>query len=242
MTMNIKNALLSCLCSALLGAAPAAAAGYDGFNAIGPDGLKPFARDLGGLLGSGANQTARPLGFSGFDIGVRAAAQFTPSHGNNALKKDNMFGAGFIQAEIGMPYRIDGFVRGGAHEGLAVAGGGLRYGLWNVSDEKYHINAMLNLMGNMASHRYFYAVHFNTSLVCSMNVPVLSPYIGAGFDFTRLEAQIVADPSLSGKRVSVSEPRFTAGLRARLKLGYIAGGFTYTHDRPLVNASAGFRF
>ncbi|MCM2267596.1 MAG: hypothetical protein NDI60_07470 [Elusimicrobiales bacterium] len=235
--------LLLLLCAIISGGFSAAsAAEYDGFSAVTAAALKPFARDLGGLLGSGSNQTARPLGFSGFDVGVRAAAQLKPSHGNNVLKKNSLFGLGLVQAEIGMPYRVDGFVRGGAYEGLAVAGGGLRYGLWNVSDEKYHINAMLTAMGNMAAHRYFYAVHFNTSLVCSLNVPVVSPYIGAGMDFTRLEAQAIGDPALSGKRVSVAEPRFTAGLRAKLNLGYIAAGFTYTHDRALVNASAGFRF
>lgn len=229
-------------CATLLGLSAAGAAEYDGFGAVTASSLKPFARDIGGLLGSGSNQTARPLGFSGFDIGVRGVAQFNPAHGNTVIRKNNIFGLGFVQAEIGMPYRVDGFVRGGAYEGLAVAGGGLRYGLWNVSDEKYRVNAMLVAMGNMAAHRYFYAVHFNSSLVCSLNVPAVSPYIGAGFDFTRLEAQAISDPALSGKRVSVSEPRFTAGLRAKLNLGYIAGGITYTHGRSLVNASAGFRF
>ncbi|MBI5743602.1 MAG: hypothetical protein HY952_03550 [Elusimicrobia bacterium] len=242
MTKSFKP--LSVVFVLLLSACPgtAGAAGFDAFRTVMAPGLKPFARDLGGLLGSGSNQTARPLGFSGFDVGVRAAAQFNPSHGDTVLKKDNTFGLGFIQAEIGMPYRVDGFVRGGAYEGMAVAGGGLRYGLWNVSDEKYHINAMLVAMGNMAAHRYFYAVHFNGGLVCSLNVPVVSPYIGAAYDLTRLEAQATGDPALSGKKVSVAEPRFTAGLRAKLKLGYLAAGFTYTHDRPLVNASAGFRF
>jgi hypothetical protein len=222
-----------------LGPAASFAGDFDGFrNAAAPD-MKPFARDLGGLLGSGVNQTARPLGFSGFDFGVRAVAQFNPSHGDTVLKKDNTFGLGMVQAEIGMPYRIDGFVRGGSYEGVAVAGGGLRYGLWNVSDEKYKVNAMVIGMANMATNAYFYAVHFNTTLLCSLNMPVVSPFLGAGYDFTRLTAQ---SPTLSDKRVSVSEPRFTAGLRMKIDLGYIAAGATYTHDRWLTNASAGFRF
>lgn len=220
----------------------AAAADYNDFRGLAPGSLKPFARDLGGLLGSGSNQTARPLGFAGFDIGVRGAAQFRPSSGNNVLKKNNLFGLGLVQAEIGMPYRIDGFVRGGTFEGISVAGGGLRYGLWNLSDEKYKINAMLVGMANMATHRYFYAVHFNTGFVVSINVPVVSPYLAAAYDFTRLEAQTVDDPALAGRKVSVSAARFTAGMRAKIKLGYLAAGVTYTHDRSLVNASAGFRF
>lgn len=228
--------------ASLLGLSCAAAADYNNFYGLTPGSLKPFARDLGSLLGSGSNQTARPLGFAGFDIGVRGVAQFDPSSGNTVLRKNNLFGMGFVQAEIGMPYRIDGFVRGGAFEGVSVAGGGLRYGLWNVSDEKYKINAMLVGMANMATHRYFYAIHFNTALVCSINMPVIAPYLGAGYDFTKLEAQNVSDGTLVGKQVRVAEPRFTAGLRAKMKLGYLAAGITYTHDRSLVNASAGFRF
>lgn len=223
--------------------APAAsAADYDGFRAVTASSMKPFARDIGGLLGSGSNQTARPLGFSGFDVGVRAMAQFKPSHGNIALKKNNLFGMGVVQAEIGMPYRVDGFVRGGSVEGMTIAGGALRYGLWNVSDEKGKINAMLVGMANIATSRYFYAVHQNLSAVCSINVPVITPYISAGYDFTRLEAQAVSDASLQGEDVRVAEPRFTAGFRVKFNLGYLSGAFTYTHDRPLITASAGFRF
>lgn len=237
----LKKAVCSLLVS-LAALSGAAAADYDNAWSLAPASVKAFARDLGGLLGSGSNQTARPLGFAGFDIGVRGVAQFRPSHSNSVLKKNNLFGLGFVQAEIGMPYRIDGFVRGGAFEGISVAGGGLRYGLWNVSDEKYKVNAMLVGMANMAAHRYFYAVHFNTGLVVSVNVPVVAPYVGAAYDFTRFEAQTVGDISLLGRKIAVSSPRFTAGLRVKLKLGYFAGGITYTHDRALVNAGAGFRF
>lgn len=228
--------------ASLLGLSCAAAADYGNFRTVTAGSLKPFARDIGSLLGSGSNQTARPLGFAGFDIGMRAVAQFKPSSGNTVLKRNNLFGLGFVQAEIGMPYRIDGFVRGGSFEGISVAGGGLRYGLWNVSDEKYKINAMWVGMANMATHKHLYAIHFNTALVCSINVPVIAPYFGVGYDFTRLEAQTVDDAALAGKKVSVSEPRFTVGLRTKMKLGYLAAGLTYTHDRSLINASAGFRF
>ncbi|MDP2866663.1 MAG: hypothetical protein Q8O90_10500 [Elusimicrobiota bacterium] len=234
--------ILSFASASVLGLSCASAANYDNFRNLAPGALKPFARDIGGLLGSGSNQTARPLGFAGFDIGVRGVAQFNPSRGNTVLKKNNIFGMGVVQAEIGMPYRIDGFVRGGAFEGISMAGGGLRYGLWNLSDEKYKINAMLVGMANMATHRYFYAIHFNTGLVVSINVPVVAPYLGVAYDFTRFEAQTVNDASLIGRKVSVSAARFTAGMRVKLKLGYLAGGITYTHDRSLVNASAGFRF
>ena len=230
------------LLAVLLAASSVSAATYDDFKGVSAAAMKPFARDLGGLLGSGAAQTARPLGFSGFDIGVRGMAQFNPSHGDAVLKKNNLFGLGLVQAEIGMPYRVDGFVRGGSYEGLSVAGGGLRYGLWNVSDEKYKINAMIVGLADVATSQYFYAIHFHTSVICSLNAPVVSPYISVGYDSTHLKAQGVADSSLDGASVHVAEPRFAAGLRTKINLGYLTASVAYTHDRPVVGASTGFRF
>jgi hypothetical protein len=77
----------------------------------------------------------------------------------------------------------------------------------------------------------------------SVNVPYVAPYFGAGFDNTKLTAQAQnSDASLIGKTVTVFEPRYTFGLRAKLNLGYLAAGATYTHGRTLVNAGAGLRF
>jgi len=101
---------------------------------------------------------------------------------------------------------------------------------------------MLIAMGDLAAHKYFYASHFNSSLMFSVNVPHVAPYFGAGFDNTRLTAQKPDDEALVGKTVTVFESRYTFGLRAKLNLGYLAGGVTYTHGRTLVNAGAGIRF
>ena len=238
-----KRIFLSLLSACLLLPAMAGASGFSNFPAAVNSDLKPFARDLGGVLGSGLNQTARVLGFSGFDIGVRGVMQFEPEKKNTILKKNNPFGLGFVQAEIGMPYRVDGFIRAGAYDGLALAGGGVRYGIRKVSDQPYYTQVMLVAMGNLAAHRYFYAAHFNSSLMFSVNVPGVSPYFGVGFDSTKLVAQTVTgDPSLAGKKVNVFEPRYTFGLRARLKLSYLALGVTRTHGVTLATAGAGIRF
>jgi hypothetical protein len=236
----MKKLLITALFTLFLVPAASATGNFNGFIDLGPEGLKPFARDLGGLLGSGLNQTARPLGFSGFDIGVRTVTQSKAAKGNDALPRRRQFGLGFVQAELGMPYRIDGFVRAASYEGLTVAGGGLRYGLWNVSDQKNYINAMLLVAGHMATHKYFSAVHMNTSVVCSVNRPKFSPYVGVGFDSTRLMAKTYT--GTLGDSARVFEMRYSAGIRAKFGLVYLAGGATYTHDRLLLNASTGLRF
>ncbi|MCR4821174.1 MAG: hypothetical protein K5838_08650 [Elusimicrobiales bacterium] len=226
----------------LLIAAPAKAGYYDNFKFAAKENIKPFARDLGSLLGTGTANTARSLGFSGFDLGLHAGAMLKPSKENAVLDKDKAIGLGLVQLEIGMPYRIDGFIRGNEYEGIAAVGGGLRYGLWNVSDENYKVNAAIVGMCNMVSAKSFYAVHWNATLVLSMNLPVLSPYISGGVDSTYLVAQAMEDASLSDSSVRTAMPRYAAGLRAKFGLLYLSGEAAYTHGEMVLGAGAGVRF
>lgn len=222
-----------------LQAAYAGSGAYADFPKAAASDLRPFARDLGGLLGSGTNQTARVLGFGGFDISGRGVMQFEPEKKNGILKKNKSFGLGWVQAEIGMPYRIDGFIKAAAFDNMAVAGGGLKYGLTQPHKK---VQAMIVAAGNLAAHKFFYAAHFSYGLAVSLNTPVVSPYFGLGMDNTRLAVQTVDDASLAGKRISVVEPRYTAGVKMTfLNYGYVSGGYTYTHGRGLVTAGLGLR-
>jgi hypothetical protein len=223
---------------------PSAYAGsgtYADFPKAEASDLRPFARDLGGLLGSGTNQTARVLGFGGFDVSGRGVMQFEPERKNGILKQKQSFGFGWVQAEIGMPFRIDGFIKAASFDNMAVAGGGLKYGL---TQPQKKAQAMLVATGDVASHRFFYASHFACGLAVSLNTPVVSPYFGLGMDNTKLTVQAVTvnDPSLTGKSVSVTEPRYTAGVKLTfLNYGYLSGGYTYTHSQSLVTAGLGLR-
>lgn len=236
------NKFVSIFLLLTLFSAPLKAGYYDNFVNVNSTNMKPFARDLGSLLGSGTANTARSLGFSGFDIGVHAGTMLKPSKDNTLLKDNKAIGLGFVQLELGMPYRIDGFIRGNEYEGAALVGGGLRYGLWNVSDEKFRVNAAIIGMGNMVTAKSFYAVHWNTTLIFSMNIPVLSPYISAGLDSTYLVAQSVADSTLDDCSIRTTIPRYAAGLRAKFGLGYISAEATYTHKELVLGAGTGLRF
>ena len=48
----------------------------------------------------------------------------------------------------------------------------------------------------MVANRNFYAVHWNATLMCSLNMPVVSPYVAAGLDSTYLEAQTTEDTAM----------------------------------------------
>ncbi len=223
-------------------AAQVSAAGYDNFIAVTETGLRPFAKDIGGLLGAASNHTARSLGFSGFDMGFRSALQLKPSSGNNVLPAEKAFGFNYFQAEIGMPYRIDGFVRAGGDEGLVVSAAGLRYGLRAISDQPYYMHAMLETFGSLAAHKHFYAKHFGANLRFSMNMGLAALYAGAGLDNTALTVQNANDAALVGKKVSAAEPRYFAGLKKKVRYGYFSAGYAETHGRGILEGTLGLRF
>ncbi|MBI4655682.1 MAG: hypothetical protein HY746_02925 [Elusimicrobia bacterium] len=218
------------------------AGAFSNFQAAVESDLEPFSRDIGGLLGSGSFHTARALGFSGFDAGARAAAQMKPELSDGILEKDKEFYISWVQGELGMPYRIDAFVRGGNSHDLVLVGGGARYGIRKVSDEPGYLQVMLVGLANKAVHRHFYITHFGSNLVFSIAAKRLIPYLGAGFDSTKLVVKSADNAALAGKIIETFEPRYSVGLKLKSKYAYIAATGTLAHSRTIIEGSLGIRF
>jgi hypothetical protein len=231
----MKRLILLVLAS--LAAVSARAGSYDGFEQFADAGsLKPFARDLGGILGSGTFHSARPLGFSGFDLGVRVGGQFYPSKGDDILRDNGVriFGLPWVQAEIGMPYRIDGFIRGTSYNGLTIAGGGVRYGLLKTSDKPWAPQLLISGVAHAVVYQSFSASHEGANLVFSMGNSVFSPYLGGGFDHVRLLVQSAQqNPTIVGSAANTVASRFTAGAQLRPWNYGIAGEGETGRVRPL---------
>lgn len=207
--------------------------------------LKPFARDIGGILGSAAYNTGRSLGFSGFDVGFAGAVQFEPSSGNAVFKDSGVHSFGFpwVQAAIGMPFRLDGFIRGFNYQGLTVSGGGLRYGMRKLRDTPYYIHVMIVGVASSVTHTGFSATHFGVNAVFSVILPVVTPYLGVGVDTTKVRIKAADTQSLMGSSVSVTDSRFTFGLHARVaRFFYLCAAGNVLHGRTGMEASIGTRF
>ena len=220
---------------------------YGGFRQYADGGsLKPFARDLGGVLGSSTFHSGRSLGFSGFDVGARGGLQFYPDKNDRILRNNGVraFGLPWVQAEIGMPFKLDGFVRGISYQGLTIAGGGVRYGLLKVSDKPWAPQLLASVVGHSVVHRDFSASHFGGSLVGSMGVPKFTPYLGVGFDRTRLLVRSsTLDPALNGTTVTTTEARCTAGVAVKpWTFVYLHLAYVLMHGQSGADAGAGIRF
>ncbi|MCX5788168.1 MAG: hypothetical protein NTX64_06635 [Elusimicrobia bacterium] len=232
---------------------------YDEFRGfqqfIDGGSLKPFTRDLGAILGSASFHNGRSLGFSGFDVGVHGGLQFHPDRGDTVLRGAGVrtFGLPWVQAEIGLPYGLDGFIRGISYQGVTIAGGGLRYGISKGMDQPWKPRFLISSVAHSVAHQSFSASHVGVSLVVSIGNQTFSPFIGAGFDRTRLVVRSVPtlDPGLLGSTATTLESRFTTGVSVRplqwvpvkgAEFVYLRGAFTLAHGMPGVDTGLGIRF
>jgi hypothetical protein len=243
----MTRALLAALLLAAAGPAFAGADQYGGFQQFADQGsMKPFTRDLGGILGAATFHGGRPLGFSGFDVGARFGGQFYPSKGNNILRNNGvrLFGLPWVQAEIGLPFKLDGFIRGVSYQGLTIAGGGVRWGIYSLSDKPWAPHLLVSAVGHSVVHQHFSASHFGGNLVLSSGNAVFIPFVGAGIDRTRLLARAsTLDPTVIGRVYSTAEARFTAGFRVKpYQFTYFNLAYFHAHGQSGAEGGLGLRF
>lgn len=215
----------------VLGSACSAGANnlWDDFSEnVTPRNIRAFTKDLGGLIGSGTYTTGRVLGWGGFQIGPRGSMIFKMSKGSGdsaaeknhtALGERDKVGAVFypwLQADIGLPFRIDGFIRASSYQGMTIAGGGLRWGITQPNEMLGSLQPMLVVAAHSASARDFSASHYNASLVLSMKIKYFVPYIGGGVDYTALHINSVAASVLSGTNEYAATARGTVGMNFKL--------------------------
>ena len=202
---------------------------WDDFSQnVSRDNVRAFTKDLGGLIGSGTYTTGRVLGWGGFQIGPRGSMIFKMSKANGsteaeknktALGDRDKVGAVFypwLQADIGLPFRIDGFIRASSFQGMTSAGGGLRWGITQPNEMLGSLQPMLVVAAHSASARDFSASHYNASLVLSMKIKYFVPYIGGGVDYTTLHINSVATTALAGDNEYAATARATVGMNFKL--------------------------
>ncbi|MGB2579244.1 hypothetical protein AAIR98_001163 [Elusimicrobium simillimum] len=244
----MKRILLILTLVCLSSAAFAAKGSYKDFSDyVTKDNLKHFAKDMGGLMGANTFTTGRVLGWGGFQVGPRASAWFEPNEKNTALGDPEDVGVKvmpWIQADIGFPWRIDGFIRASSYDGLTVAGGGFRWGIFRPVQNEWSFQTMIVLGADAGVADSFSMSHYHASLVLSMTMKHFTPYISAGVDHTNVKIQDSTLPAdLNGTNERVTTPRYTAGLNFKLPFYLdlsLAGNWAYYG--PGAEASFTLRF
>ncbi len=194
---------------------------FDNFSQnVTKENLPYFTKDIGGLLGSGTFTTGRILGWGGFQLSARGAVMPKPSDKNTALgSKDDAKAIvmPWIQGEIGLPFRLDGFIRASSWDGLTIAGGGLKWAVTRPTDTLYSIQPMIVVLAQSGVHQDFSLTQYSADLVFSLKLPYVVPYIGGGVDHTKVTVQsATTHPELIGVKETATTARGTAGLNIKL--------------------------
>lgn len=241
-----KSAFFASVLLAFVGAS--AWAGFSDFkNVADSAALEPFARDIGGMLGAASTHSGRSLGFPGFDVGVRMGGMLSLDKDDTILKAADLkqFGMPWIQAEIGLPFKLDGFIRGFSYNGLSMVGGGLRYGLLRVVDLPLTPQLAVSAMANTLSFSQFSATHFGANLTVSVKAVIVEPYLGVGFDRTKVEIKTPPTSGLAtdGETATGTAPRVTVGLNLKpFPLIYIHAGYSLVKSASGFEGGLGIRF
>ncbi len=207
--------------------------------------LKPFAKDLGGIIGAGSFHTGRSLGFPGVDAGVHFAIQSKPDKSDMVLKNANIkaFGLPIVQGEIGLPFNIDVILRGVTVQEVAMVGGGLRYGLFKLKMIPLSPGIAVSALGNVLNHNYFSINHQAVNIMADLSVPIVSPYLGIGFDRTKIKIKEASSAALVGLEASATGTRLTLGVNIKpLPLVYIHGAATRFNGNTGYEGGAGVKF
>lgn len=199
-----------------------------------------FAKDIGALIAGGSFHQGKALGIPGFDVGIHVPA--TSVNKDNAIVKaagiDSIF-LPVVQAEIGLPAKIDLIGRFSAYENSSLIGGGIRYGVFKAGLPglpSLSLQATYNALNVDAGDNKFTASAMSVGGVLSFDLPFINPYLGAGFDSTTVEPDATVVTGLKG---TASGYRLEGGVNlSLLPLTYLQLGGTYLNGE--IGYTAGF--
>jgi len=177
--------------------------------------LKPFALDLGGVLGGSVVDTGRTYGFPGFWVGGDAILQTRPNSEDLILRDAGVhsFALPMIQAGVGLPFSTDVIVHGVGAYGVTIMGGGLRKSLYRTGlVDTFLPNVSVSAYGDKVNAGPFNATHGSANAIASWNLPVIKPFIEAGYDVTKVTVGAAATPGLDGVSATSNGTRLQAGV------------------------------
>lgn len=208
--------------------------------------LKPFAMDLGGVIGANDFNSGRTLGFPGFEVGLAAAVQGKPSDENRVLRDADVkaFGVPMVHAGVALPaIGADVMARAVSLSGFSIVGGGLRKSVIKSGTlTKFIPDVSVSAWYDVINYDYFKGSHLSFDATASFDIPVIKPYVGVGVDRTTLEIKNV-NAALNGVDATISKPRYTFGVRlSPLPLLYVYGAYNILHGQAGYSLGAGAKF
>lgn len=209
-------------------------------------GMDAFAADVGGLIGGADFNSGRAVGFPGFDVGIGGMVQAKPSSSNIILKNAGVdaFGLVLPHATVALPVvGADFTLRGITYSGFSVIGGGVTYPVFKSGTVTMFIpDVSVSAYYDAISYDYFSGSHFSLDASASLNIPVIKPFAGVGYDKTSLEVKGISSV-VNGIEGKASKTRLTVGAKLiPFPFLYVYGAYSLLHGNTGMNFGLGARF
>jgi hypothetical protein len=231
-----RSSLILLLLSLLpLRAARAAQPFGDFWSRADSGNVKPFALDLGGVLGGADFHSGRAMSFPGIELGFVGTIQSHPDREDTIVRGSgsDQIALPMLEAEIALPKDFSLIVHGIRDTSAGIYGGGLRYGIYRGEEPSLIPDLSISAFGDKVDDPFFNAVHYAGNLVASFHTPVVRPFLGAGLDWTKVSSGSTVNPAAQNLSAIARGTRFSAGLEARPHpLVRLYGALTELHGIP----------
>ena len=241
------NRTLALLAAVLLAAPALRAAPLDDFQTrVRADLIKPFALDLGGVIGGASAHTGRTLGMPGFWVGVVGAVQTHPDKDDRILNNAGVkaFGLPMLEAGVGLPLNIDVIAHGVRAYGVSLFGAGVRWGVYKTGLVTTFLpNLAIEAFGDKANHKDFNATHGSLNAVATWDLPIVKPFFLAGGDITKVTVGSAVTPGVAGMSETARGTRFAAGVDLHpFPFASVRADYTLRHGIPGFDFGIGAQF
>ena len=198
-----------------------------------------YNHDISTLIGMADFHTGQGATFPGVDIGATLSAVRTA---DDNFADDEYFYAPFITAETQLPILGIGIAaRGTSYNDFESLGGGLK---WTGNVSTIHLSA--GLFYDRFKTDYYDGDHVSASASASLDLVVLTPYIGIGYDYSEMETKNGDFRDKYGNLIRKTDDdavRYTAGVNIHpFPFVYLYGAYTYTKNSQGVQGGVGIHF
>jgi hypothetical protein len=209
--------------------------------------LKPFALDLGGVLGAAGAPSGKTIGFPGGSVGVTGAVQFHPDKNDTIIRQtgNSSFGGPLVEAAVGLPKGVDIVGHGIKVGKTSLYGGGVRYGLIQAGTFSPEFPSLdVALFYDGLNQVDFSGQHFGASLGGTWTlIPIVHPFANIGYDSTQVKIKQAAAANLVGMKATANGYRMAFGVElVPLPLVKLRLAYALLHNLPGATAALLLQF
>ena len=208
-------------------------------NAQAQKCLDNLATDLGNVMTGGSFGASASLGLAGIDLNLKVNYNKVS---NEIMKADGTseLYVPMLTAAVGLPYRIDVLAKYGYMQDANIYGAGLRYTVYEGKDlviPAVSVHGMYTMLNAKEGDNKLDANNLGFGAVATFNLPVVTPYIGLGWDMTKVNPKSSDKQNLEGSSDCFG---YYAGVaisavivNGNLGIGIYDGEVTYTFGLSL---------